>query len=164
MSDQVTEKTRQYWIETLLGWAEDRLSEPQFDECQHALRQAAPAPAPAAPDLAAEVARLRAALAKYADRTSWREGHFADNCEWMGDGEGPDIANAALAGHDPIHDAPAPEPDAAENARYWQTQRGIERERARRAEAALADTRAALDACQGELARTHEQLNRRREG
>ena len=33
----ITETTRQYWLDTVLGWAEDRLMPPQFDECWRAL-------------------------------------------------------------------------------------------------------------------------------
>ena len=33
----ITNKTRQYWLDTLRGWAEDRLSLPQFQECCAAL-------------------------------------------------------------------------------------------------------------------------------
>ena len=29
----MTDKTRKYWLSTLRGWAEDRLSPPQFAEC-----------------------------------------------------------------------------------------------------------------------------------
>lgn len=32
-----TAKARRYWIDTLRGWAEDRLSEPQFAECDAVL-------------------------------------------------------------------------------------------------------------------------------
>lgn len=32
-----TPKARQYWLDTLRGWAEDRLSEPQFAECSAVL-------------------------------------------------------------------------------------------------------------------------------
>jgi hypothetical protein len=37
MDNTVSEMTRQYWIDTLLGWAERRLAPPQFDECKRAL-------------------------------------------------------------------------------------------------------------------------------
>jgi hypothetical protein len=33
----ISDMTRQYWIETVLGWAEDRLLPPQFYECKEAL-------------------------------------------------------------------------------------------------------------------------------
>lgn len=33
----ITEKTRRYWLNALRGWAEDRLSPPQFDQCCAAL-------------------------------------------------------------------------------------------------------------------------------
>jgi hypothetical protein len=36
----ITEATRQYWLDTVLGWAEARLMPPQFDECKRALTQA----------------------------------------------------------------------------------------------------------------------------
>jgi len=54
----VSESTRQYWLDTVLGWAEDRLAPPQFDECKRALLQGAP------PDKAA----IRAAELAQAER------------------------------------------------------------------------------------------------
>lgn len=38
----MSEQTRQYWIDTVLGWAQDRLMPPQYDECVRALQQGAP--------------------------------------------------------------------------------------------------------------------------
>lgn len=35
----VTEATRKYWIEIVLGWADARLPGPQYDECYTALHQ-----------------------------------------------------------------------------------------------------------------------------
>ena len=35
----VSAMTREYWIETVLAWAEVRLAPPQFDECKRALAQ-----------------------------------------------------------------------------------------------------------------------------
>lgn len=70
----ISDATRQYWLDTVLGWAEDRLMPPQYDECKAALTQAAPnadldtanaeleeSRAEAA-DLAGECQRLRALL------------------------------------------------------------------------------------------------------
>lgn len=41
MANTISEQTREYWLQTVLGWAEDRLPPPQFDECKRALTQAA---------------------------------------------------------------------------------------------------------------------------
>ena len=35
----ISKKTKVYWLNTLCGWAEDRLSPPQFDECCAVLRE-----------------------------------------------------------------------------------------------------------------------------
>lgn len=40
---KITAATRQYWLDTVLGWAEDRLMPPQFVECQAALTAPDPA-------------------------------------------------------------------------------------------------------------------------
>ena len=37
-----TNKVRQYWLNVLCGWAEDRLSPPQFDECCEVLGRMIP--------------------------------------------------------------------------------------------------------------------------
>lgn len=36
-TDRPSDKAVAYWIETLRGWAEDRLSDPQFAECEAVL-------------------------------------------------------------------------------------------------------------------------------
>ena len=65
----VSEPTRQYWLDTVLGWAEDRLAPPQFDECKRALLQGAP------PDKAAAIHAAELAQAERDARL----------CESMGD-------------------------------------------------------------------------------
>ena len=47
------------------------------------------------PCLVAEVSRLRAALAVYADEGNW------EDCIWNGELDGPDVARRALAGEAP---------------------------------------------------------------
>jgi hypothetical protein len=37
VTQPLTDKTREYWIGILRGWAEDRLSEPQYAECSAVL-------------------------------------------------------------------------------------------------------------------------------
>lgn len=40
----ISDQTRQYWLDTVLGWAEDRLMPPQFEECKRALEQVVSSP------------------------------------------------------------------------------------------------------------------------
>lgn len=47
--------------------------------------------------LRAEVARLREALAKYADRENWTQRDWPGACVWLPDGNGYDLAEKALA-------------------------------------------------------------------
>lgn len=57
MNETVSEMTRQYWVDTVLGWAERRLDAPQFAECRSALLQAAPASAQTAEQLVERLER-----------------------------------------------------------------------------------------------------------
>jgi hypothetical protein len=36
---KVSDMTRKFWFDTLLGWAEYRLAPPQYDECTRALNE-----------------------------------------------------------------------------------------------------------------------------
>ena len=69
MSDKpVSEATRLYWVDTVLGWAEERLMPPQYDECRRAIGLTA-IEASYAAGVAAEQARwvalIEAEIARY---------------------------------------------------------------------------------------------------
>ena len=64
MTNSITETTRDYWLQVLLGWAEDRLMPPQFEECKRVLDEVRRLPAVQGRnrELIAVLDRLRASL------------------------------------------------------------------------------------------------------